>query len=772
MPSEIQHVIRAHGIRLSSDTGSRSFCGRITSKYMIPDPPRFLSCAVLLMAAAVSRGQEAGKPLESIEAVLALDPAAVQDKPLPVRVETVVLGSSTYFNYFHVHDGRHGIAVRYPRRLTPPKQGDRVLVIGQTLVTPTPAGAFMRVSADDFQITGNVALPDPEPADAAKLLAHASMDQWVTFEGTIVEWRHQAPDLLVRLILNDGVFDANITLPAPAVPPSRLFGARVRVTGAISSTPQFGRVLFVPDLRQMETLRAGDNDPFATPEAAAAKVAAREVEPAQPVRVRGVVLGHTTNGILHLRGAGGDAALRVQMLQPWDRVERQRGTWAGVNPGDEVEVVGARLANDTAMTMPGCDLYECHLRSTGQKVEIKPVVARLAEIAAGAHTADLVETRGRLLTLQQVPLDQGEWRASMLIEADGEKLPVTLRTQSRAALDTIKEDDDVLVRGLVQRATALDPRLIRVLDAGDVKSLGLSPVVRARQLWLWAGSVLAVVLIFSGWIAALRKSNRVKSEVASLLEKSVNERTAELQKAQVEIARALEHERELGELKSRFVTMVSHEFRTPLGIIMSAVELMRHYNDKLPPEQRVELQNDIFGATRHMAGLMEQVLVLGRVEAGKLGCKTAPCDLDIIAGKIVDENLSATNRKCPVHWHAEGDLRGAQADEALLRHIFGNLITNAVKYSPEGGEVLFTGRREGDDAVFEVIDHGIGIPENERERLFEAFHRCSNVGETPGTGLGLVIVKRCVDLHGGTLAFESTLGRGTTFTVRLPLFNG
>lgn len=737
---------------------------------MIPGLRLLLSCTVLLFAAAVSRAQEAGRPLDSIEAVLALDPAALEDKSLPVRVEAVVLGSSTYFNYFHVHDGHHGIAVRYPRQLQPPKQGDRVLIIGQTLVTPTPGGAFMRVSADEFQITGNVALPDPEPAAAAKLLAHASMDQWVSFEGTIIGWRHQAPDLLVRLALNDGVFDANITLPAPAAPPARLFGARVRVTGAISSTPQLGRVLFVPDLQQMETLRAGQDDPFTVPETAAEQVAGREVEPGRPVRVRALVLGQAANGILHLRGAGGDAALRVQTLQPWDRVERQRGTRNGVNPGEEVEVVGTRIANDTAMTMPGCDLYECHLRSTGQKAEIKPMVARLAEIAAGAHTANFVETRGRLLTLQQVPLDQGEWSASMLIEADGEKLPVTLHTQNRSALGTIKVDDDVLVRGLVQRATALDPRLIRVLDAGDVKSLGHSPAVRARQLWLWAGSVLAVVLIFSGWIAALRKSNRVKSEVATLLEKSVNERTAELQKAQVEIARALEHERELGELKSRFVTMVSHEFRTPLGIIMSAVELMRHYNDKLPPEQRVELQNDIFSATRHMAGLMEQVLVLGRVEAGKLGCKTAPCDLDILADKIVDENLSATNRKCPVHWRAEGDLRGAQADEALLRHIFSNLITNAVKYSPEGGEVLFTGRREGGDAVFHVIDHGIGIPENERDRLFEAFHRCSNVGETPGTGLGLVIVKRCVDLHGGSLAFESIPGQGTTFTVRLPLF--
>jgi len=162
--------------------------------------------------------------------------------------------------------------------------------------------------------------------------------------------------------------------------------------------------------------------------------------------------------------------------------------------------------------------------------------------------------------------------------------------------------------------------------------------------------------------------------------------------------------------------------------------------------------------------------VLGRVEAGKLGCKAAPCDLGVLAGKLTDECLSATNRKCPVTWRAQGDLDGANADESLLRHIFSNLISNAVKYSSADSEVTFTVRREGNDAVFQVIDQGIGIPEADRARLFEAFHRCSNVGEIPGTGLGLVIVKRCVDLHGGSLDIDSEVGKGTTFTVRLPLF--
>ncbi len=240
----------------------------------------------------------------------------------------------------------------------------------------------------------------------------------------------------------------------------------------------------------------------------------------------------------------------------------------------------------------------------------------------------------------------------------------------------------------------------------------------------------------------------------------------------VELASAKERElaaeREVSELKSRFVTTVSHEFRTPLGITMSAVELLRHYGERLPPEEKTQLLEDIHSSTRNMAGLMEQVLVLGRVDAGKLAFKPGPLDLDTLARKLADESLSATSRKCPIEWSAENDLSGAMADEALLRHILTNLLSNGVKYSPAGAPVIFTGKREGRDAVFTVQDRGIGIPEADLPRLFEAFHRGSNVGEIPGTGLGLVIIKRCADLHGGSIAVQSKPGAGTVFTVRVP----
>lgn len=252
---------------------------------------------------------------------------------------------------------------------------------------------------------------------------------------------------------------------------------------------------------------------------------------------------------------------------------------------------------------------------------------------------------------------------------------------------------------------------------------------------------------------------------------TVTDRTEQLRTEET-MRRALENERELNELRSRFTSIVSHEFRTPLGIIMSAVELLRNYFDRLDSERRVELFEDIHGATRRMAALMEQVLVLGRADAGKLSFSPVPVDLEALCLKLTDESQSATVRRCPVEVSFDGDLSSATADEPLLRHIFSNLLSNAAKYSPTGRPVHFTVARDDSHAVFTVRDRGIGIPAEDQPRIFEAFQRAGNVGEIAGSGLGLLITKRCVELHGGSIGFVSAAGEGTTFTVRLPVFAG
>ena len=283
------------------------------------------------------------------------------------------------------------------------------------------------------------------------------------------------------------------------------------------------------------------------------------------------------------------------------------------------------------------------------------------------------------------------------------------------------------------------------------------------------GRVLEVVTVHND----ITETKRAESAMLALnqtLEERVKERTAALETAQEELHRALQTERELNELKSRFVSIISHEFRTPLGVTMSAVEVMRHYDEKLSPENRRELCNDIYGATRNMAGLMEHVLLLGRVEASKLGFTPAPLSVEELIGKFIDEQNSVTNGKCPIQLESEIGTDAARGDEALLRHIFSNLISNAVKYSPPGAPVMIRIRREGVNAICTVTDSGIGIPEEDLAHLFEAFNRASNVGDIPGTGLGLVIVKRCVELHDGTIGLTSKRGEGTTFTVTLPVY--
>jgi len=268
-------------------------------------------------------------------------------------------------------------------------------------------------------------------------------------------------------------------------------------------------------------------------------------------------------------------------------------------------------------------------------------------------------------------------------------------------------------------------------------------------------------------------------ELNTELEQRVAARTGELaaansqlKQAEQELLKSLAHEKELSELKSRFVSMVSHEFRTPLAIIMSSAEILEAYLDRLPPEERAANLKDIVDATRHMGSMVEEVLLLSRVEAGKLSCKPAPVNLETLCERFVDEIASATNRRCPILFNSLTALPEAQADEALLRHIFMNLLDNAVKYSPPDSPVDFSVEARDGTAVFTVRDHGVGIAEADARQLFQAFHRGHNVGDTPGTGLGLTIVKSCVDLHRGKITFQSREGHGSTFTVSLPLFKG
>ncbi len=243
-------------------------------------------------------------------------------------------------------------------------------------------------------------------------------------------------------------------------------------------------------------------------------------------------------------------------------------------------------------------------------------------------------------------------------------------------------------------------------------------------------------------------------------------------RAEEELLKTLEREKELSRLKSNFVSMVSHEFRTPPGIIQSSAELLRDFYERMPPAERQEQLDSIIRNARRMAGMMEEVLVLSRLDAGRLNYQPTALDLNTFFRCVVDEVLSATNRRCPIELTLRSIPSEAQADEQLLGHIFTNLLSNAVKYSEAGATVHFSVERKGRDAVCVIRDEGIGISEADQRELFKAFHRGGNVGSRPGTGLGLLLVKRCADLHGGKVQLHSRIGGGTTVIVTLPAFEG
>lgn len=665
--------------------------------------------------------------------------------------------------------------------------GDVVEVTGSLVETGQDGSVLpYELSFCHVRVVGKGKVPEPLPVPVSHLANFKEYSQWVSVEGTVDAWISDGANMSLGLL--DPHTRALLTVRDTAkMPfPENLFGARVRLTGmTLAMLPGSTYSLFIPSAQHFQVLRPGTKDAFEAPQRPIEDVVRQTVPPVERVKVRGVLIARPVPQVLHVRGE--DAAISVKLTHPWNRSSNPAARYAdgGLWPekleiGDEVEIVGHPLPEiDDADYQPH-DLVFATVRVLKDgKGTPAPRQAALDDIISGSFTSDLVETRGRLLSFDQIPIEKGYWRTSLQLESDaGVPFHAVSYSPRPSSEKNLRVDDEVLLRALVGRATSQSPRQLWFASAAaDVKSLGVSPVVLTRQLWRWGGGGAAILVLLLAWIGLLRRSNQQKTRLATelkaatdLLEHRVAERTAELRQAHEELNEALSQERELGELKSRFVTMVSHEFRTPLGVTMSAVEIMRQFDERLSPEKRRELCDEIYASTCNMAGLMEQVLLLGRVEAGKLGFKPATIDLEDILRRLIDETQSVTHRKCPIRLDVAGDVSHAKGDEALLRHIFTNLISNGVKYSPEAQPVEIRLRRDGADAVIEIADKGIGIPAQDLLNLFEAFHRGGNVGNIPGTGLGMTIVKRCVELHRGLISVKSEVGRGTTFTVRLPLF--
>ncbi len=359
---------------------------------------------------------------------------------------------------------------------------------------------------------------------------------------------------------------------------------------------------------------------------------------------------------------------------------------------------------------------------------------------------------------------------SLIEKVESQRVALTTPAYPWLAPDEAKAIDLLTrhARVIMRRKPQVDRSISRLLDLPSAELVRKLSELYARHYdsaersasraylltWLLA---LASVLVVAAWIILrLRRSARDLSRAS-----------AELEQALASLGIEKEKHKELAELKSRFVSMTSHEFRTPLSVVLSSAELLQEYGGRWPEDKRQTHLLRVQNAAKYMKQMLDEVLLIGRVEAGKLEAHPQPVDLTEFCSDLVD-TLRLQFKEHRVVYSADGELSSLLIDQQLIMHILDNLLSNAFKYSGPETTIYFDVTRDAGDIVFSVHDEGIGISEQDQERLFDTFHRGDNVGDAPGTGLGLAVVKRSVDVLQGSISVESTLGEGSTFVVRVP----
>jgi signal transduction histidine kinase len=636
-----------------------------------------------------------------------------------------------------------------------------------------------------IRVVGTAPLPGPMPVTYERMAGGTIDCQWVELEGVVrtMAYHHG----LLRVLFVTGSQRMSLDFPdyRDKPLPTYLIGARLRVRGVVSMrvTPEHritGARLFVQNLDSITVLRPAPTNTFDAPLHAVGGLSryGSQVEYGEPIKVEGLVTLWRPSGELYIRDNHSPLAIRLR--QPWVKDDPD-GRYLDptpappLKPGDRVEVVGYPTLAAPAMALEDAE-YRLVGASTNPPVST-PVLPDAA-IQPALH-GELIRLDGYVLAHASL-VEQSNVTEVLSIQSSQHVFEAELVGANPGQLPASK-GALVRVSGIdtVQPDTWNRPHSFRLLLRGpeDVAILKPAPLWTLRVAARIVSFASGLILLGAVWILVLRR--RVAARTASLrtandqLQREIDERhqaELDLRRAQKELSAALDKERELHELKSNFVNLVSHEFRTPLSIILSSTEILNSYLPVLKEEQRAVHLKDIKESTCYMADLVEDVLMLGRVEAGKIQFASAPLNLPQFCQRLVDEISSATGQRCPIELNTESQEHSATGDEALLRHIFMNLLSNAVKYSAPARPVSFSVERVRQDALFVVRDQGIGIPAQDLKRLFSAFHRGSNVGQLPGTGLGLFIVHRCVELHHGHINISSAEGVGTTVTVRVPLF--
>jgi signal transduction histidine kinase len=268
--------------------------------------------------------------------------------------------------------------------------------------------------------------------------------------------------------------------------------------------------------------------------------------------------------------------------------------------------------------------------------------------------------------------------------------------------------------------------------------------------------------------ADMRKLNAELETKVEQRTRILQEALKELEKSQREVNEALNKEREMNEIKSRFVSMASHEFRTPLSTVLSSAALISRYTKEDEQDKRDKHIKRIKDSVKHLNELLEDFLSLGKLDEGRIKAETSAFNVQEFLEDLIDEMKSTQKEGQLIDQHYSGG-KEFVTDKRLLKNILINLLGNAIKFSAEGSVITLDIREQNDYLMLSVKDEGVGISEEDQRHLFSSFYRGKNAVNIEGTGLGLHIVKRYIDLLKGSIRLESSMNSGTTVFVRLPI---
>jgi PAS domain S-box-containing protein len=270
------------------------------------------------------------------------------------------------------------------------------------------------------------------------------------------------------------------------------------------------------------------------------------------------------------------------------------------------------------------------------------------------------------------------------------------------------------------------------------------------------------------YAAELEKKVELRTEALNNTISKLEEEVIERKKAEEEARKSLERERELNELKTKFVSIASHEFRTPLSTVMSSASLIQQYKDKNDLDKVDKHVLRIKSSVNHLTQILNDFLSLGKLEEGRVDINVETIDIDHFLHEIVEEVQSFLKDGQTININCPSEIKHVETDARILRNIMFNLISNASKYSESGKAISIHCLQEHGTVRFGIQDNGIGIPKEDQKHLFDRFYRASNAGQIQGTGLGLNIVKRYAELLRGEISFKSEYTKGSTFYISIP----